>query len=1121
MHNDNMKPLTVYKASAGSGKTFTLATEYIRLVIDNPTAYRTILAVTFTNKATEEMKLRILSQLYGIWRADKASEGYYNKVKETSELPEREIRKRAGMALRNLIHNYNYFRVETIDTFFQSVLRNLARELDLTANLRIGLNDYQVEQQAVDRLIEDLDAKNPVLGWIMDYINENINDDKSWNVIGQIKKFGENIFKDFYKSRSRRLEEVFGQKDFFPEFNRQMRAIRKEAQEWLAGQAEQFFRLLADNGLSVEDFANGASGVCGYFLKLQKGEYDETKLLGKRVLDAMESPEKWVKKKEAVPGNPAFDLVTEVLFDLLNETERLRPKAVRDYKSADLTLRHINQLRLLGSIETKVRALNEEANRFLLSDTQMLLHSLIDGSDSPFIFEKIGTQLEHVMIDEFQDTGTVQWANFKVLLEECMSRDGAANLIVGDVKQSIYRWRSGDWRLLNDIEREFAPHAEQRLAVTSLCTNYRSERNIIAFNNAFFRTAAALEEADRQEDNAEGAAQLAHAYADVVQKWPQGRAPRGRVEVELLPKSSTDDDMLDKTVETVDYLLRAGVATNKIAILVRSNRTIQDIADHFMTVRPDIPLVSDEAFRLDASAAIGMIINALRYLVNEEDYLSKVALVEAYQKQVVGTTLTDSELLVRDRAGKTGGDTRLNEELPADLTEPDKRARLLAMPLFDLAERLFSLLGLKRLKGESAYVCAFFDRLTAYLQDNTTDITAFLEEWDANLHEKTIQSDAANGIRLLTIHKSKGLEFDNVVMPFCDWTLERTSGNTVWCVPSEEPYSRLPLVPVDFSAKGMKGSIYEADYHHEHLQNIVDNLNLLYVAFTRAGRNLFVFGKRGTANSRSYLIEQCLAQMAGSEGFETADYHEGADEKTESVGFAFGELSVEKPTVSPTAGTAAGAENGGDTALSEVSESEKEPVSSQPNVFIRRPMPLRPDIETFESHAEFKQSNKSRDFVGGDEEEEKRRSYINTGNILHRLFSNIRTATDIDDAVRELEQEGVLYDEELTAESLRCMIHKRLETEQVADWFSGHWQLFNECTILQLNRETGKVEEHRPDRVMTDGRQTIVVDFKFGTHRDEYHRQVRQYMELLRQMGHRQVEGYLWYVYKNDIERVE
>ena len=229
-----MKPLTVYKASAGSGKTFTLATEYIRLVIDNPTAYRTILAVTFTNKATEEMKLRILSQLYGIWRADKASEGYYNKVKETSELPEREIRKRAGMALRNLIHNYNYFRVETIDTFFQSVLRNLARELDLTANLRIGLNDYQVEQQAVDRLIEDLDAKNPVLGWIMDYINENINDDKSWNVIGQIKKFGENIFKDFYKSRSRRLEEVFGQKDFFTEFNRQMRAIRKEAQERLA-----------------------------------------------------------------------------------------------------------------------------------------------------------------------------------------------------------------------------------------------------------------------------------------------------------------------------------------------------------------------------------------------------------------------------------------------------------------------------------------------------------------------------------------------------------------------------------------------------------------------------------------------------------------------------------------------------------------------------------------------------------------------------------------------------------------------------------------------------------------------------------------------------------------------
>ena len=197
MVNESRRPLTVYKASAGSGKTFTLATEYIRLLVENPQSYRSILAVTFTNKATEEMKMRILSQLYGIWKELPESDNYLANIQEKTGLETRVIRERAGIALSNLTHNYNYFRVETIDTFFQSVLRNMARELDLTTNLRIGLNDYQVEELAVDQLIEDLTTTDVMLQWILKYIMENISDDKTWNVISQIKKFGQNIFKDY------------------------------------------------------------------------------------------------------------------------------------------------------------------------------------------------------------------------------------------------------------------------------------------------------------------------------------------------------------------------------------------------------------------------------------------------------------------------------------------------------------------------------------------------------------------------------------------------------------------------------------------------------------------------------------------------------------------------------------------------------------------------------------------------------------------------------------------------------------------------------------------------------------------------------------------------------------
>ena len=214
-------PLIIYKASAGSGKTFTLATEYIKLVIRNPQCYRNILAVTFTNKATEEMKMRILSQLYGIWRGLPSSKSYARKVEEDLEASPGFVAKRAGEALLLLLHNYSYFRVETIDSFFQSVLRNLARELDLTANLRIGLNDNQVEEMAVDQLIENLSATDVMLKWLLKYIMDNISDDRSWNVIGQIKQFGKTIFRDYYKKHSRELCQTIAQPHFFENYTAQ------------------------------------------------------------------------------------------------------------------------------------------------------------------------------------------------------------------------------------------------------------------------------------------------------------------------------------------------------------------------------------------------------------------------------------------------------------------------------------------------------------------------------------------------------------------------------------------------------------------------------------------------------------------------------------------------------------------------------------------------------------------------------------------------------------------------------------------------------------------------------------------------------------------------------------
>lgn len=1094
-----MRQLTVYKASAGSGKTFTLAVEYIKLVIADPMAYRTILAVTFTNKATEEMKIRILSQLYGIWKQLPDSSSYMGKVKESLELTEQQISTRAGLALHHLLHHYHDFRIVTIDTFFQSVLRNLARELELTANLRIGLNDYQVKDEAVNELIENLDSKSVILSWILSYIKENIDDEKGWNVIGKIKKFGENIFKDDYKLFSTSLHQTLKQKGFYADFTNRMARIKQQAQQGLSDLAQQFFTILDEQQLDITAFSNGKSGVCSYFLKLQAGIYEANALLTSRVKKGLDDPTAWVKKKEAIEGNPLYDLVTTRLMELLRISEERRSSLARQFKSADLTLKHMNQLRLLDGIEQQVRSMNDEANRFLLSDTQFLLQSLIQGEDSPFIFEKIGTQLNHIMIDEFQDTSIIQWSNFKVLLNETMSRATVSepllaktmgengnslvnNMLVGDVKQSIYRWRSGDWRLLNGIEQQFSPKAET-LDIRTLTTNYRSERHIIEFNNVFFRVAAQIEYEQQKLTFPQEAEQLKQAYLDVEQAVPQSRPIAGAVEITLLPSTDYQERMLQCTYESIAQLKAQGVPEDKIAILVRKNTTIQNIADYFMTNHPDINLVSDEAFRLDFSVAVNMLIAAIRVILQPSDDLSKAFLVRTYQQMVLQNQRSISELLLRGIA--------LDELLPHTFVH--EMSRLQSMSLFELVDELYSIFQLKVLQGQSAYICAFYDQLAQYAQEQIPDAATFLEEWDNNIHSKAIQGGGVSGIRLITIHKSKGLEFEHVIMPFCDWTLEK--GNVIWCVPREAPYNELPLIPIDFNAKRMIGSIYENDYYHEHLQNIVDNLNLLYVAFTRAGKSLTVFGKQHAGGTRSALIEQTLAIIGKSHTplLEGCQYKE-SEEKDGLITFRYGQL------------------------FSAITKTTKYDQSSK-NVFTLPLEQCNIPIATFNAPIQFKQSNKSLDFVH--DEEAKKTDYISLGTILHQVFSTIRVEEDVDTALAQLEADGVLYGESQSKERLLTMLHKRLTSPIIKRWFAPQWILMNECSIVNVDPLTGEVREHRPDRVMMNEHETIVVDFKFGQPKEEYLQQIRQYMSLLKEMECPNVKGFLWFVYANRVEEVK
>lgn len=1084
----NSYALTIYKASAGSGKTFTLSVEYIKLLIKDPQSYRSTLAVTFTNKATEEMKLRILSQLYGIWKLLPDSKSYIDKIKEDLDVTEEYMSERAGIALHNIVHNYSYFRIETIDSFFQSVLRNLARELDLTANLRIELNDYQIERNAVDELINSLDENSELLTWIMEYIRENMDDDKDWNVIGNIKRFGENIFREYYKTNSKKLNERLLEEGFFKQYTTKLRQMRNEAEVEMQNEAAQFFDALNHNGIEIDDLNNGKNGPAGYFIKIKKGIYNNT-IVTKRLQKVLDegSESSWVKQKSSKETQDIVrELANSTLTPLVHHAEDVRQKNWYIYGSAVLTLRHLNQLRLLNSIENKVRMMNVEQNRFLLSDTHTLLHSLIRDTDSPFIFEKIGNYLENIMIDEFQDTSTVQWQNFKVLLEECMSHgEQQGNLIVGDVKQSIYRWRSGDWRMLNNIEREF-PYLNSMLNVCSLDTNFRSSRRVITFNNAFFKRASELEYADQKSStpNTSSPEQLKKAYSDVAQKVPSFRDNHGYVSINLLPNEDYRQQALQKTAEAVSLLLDSGANYSDIAILVRSNDIIQLIAEFFANELPDVKIVSDEAFRLDSSVSVNIIVNAMLWLTHPDNILAKAYIAKAYQTYVLKKSEQETNKLLATAEG-------IDSALPCALI--DKRDDLLTMPIFELAEQIYTLFNIGNIKGEDAYLYAFYDALTDFIANNTADIDSFVEEWNDSIAAKTIQASALDGIRIITIHQSKGLEFEHVVIPFCDWTLEK--GNTIWCTPQVEPYNELPLIPVDFSASQMKGTIYEFDYNEEHLQNCVDNLNLLYVAFTRAASSLFVIAQRGTPSSRSYIVEQAITDIK----LEGSSLDGDPSDKKAELLFSYGELEIV----------------------------ETKAKKKSDNIFTPEVENMNVDMATFSNKVEFKQSNKSRNFVADDDEntdddDRKQLSYIKTGKILHYLFSTINTTDDIDTSLAQLEMDGLIEESDTNIKRLRDMLHKRFSNRQVADWFSSRWTLFNECTILDYDAATDTVREHRPDRVMKDEKtgEVVIVDFKFGSPRPEYVEQVNRYKAITQNMGYPNVKGYLWFVYSNRIEEV-
>lgn len=1062
----------VYRASAGSGKTFTLVSRYLSFLLSSPEreSFTHILAVTFTNKATGEMKLRILSSLYDIAYTLPQGEGLLREVRRHTGLPVERIRLRALQALHAVVHHYDGLAVMTLDSFFKHIVDGVALELGLPAGFQVDTDEADVAAQAVDRLIEELQDGSAEARWMAQALEERLEEGRKWDLRKELCDFAaKNLFSEYYLRAESLGGGIYRDARRLWQYDRALRSLSAKAQAEMRSMGQAWLEKLKGEGVEEKTFSNGDKAFHAYFQALQRGETRKktgsVSEPGKLLQAKMEDTDTWVTKK-----NKDRD-------SLLEKAERLRPFVIaceerrrelcRTIESVRGTTRRLSSLFLLSSLREREKSICGDRERYVLSTIPLLIRSLIGGSDAPFVLEKAGTRYDNILVDEFQDTSRLQWDNLKTLFSGLVS-EGRESLIVGDIKQSIYRWRGGDWKNLATIASTLPPGSVRE---ESLQKNWRSAGGVVEFNNILFQNIL-----ETLRPTPWGAA-MEDIYRDVRQS-AQDSAETGYVEVSLYAGQEEDaplpggdggdfvgdgqdrkrkavrNKILKNLCDNILSLRSFGLPYSEMLILVRQRADLDDVAQYMALHAPQIPLVSAEAYALGSSTALQTLFAAWRLLLDPRDRIAAELLKEEtdnmpWQEEVM---------------------TRLKEE----------RKKLLAQPCYELLCHLTSMLRLQEREGQDAYLMRLFDKMLAFLSERPRDKAETLAYWDEKLRLTQLPLSPGEGLRIMTIHKAKGLEAHTVFVPFAGWDLYNNKDER-WWAPTEPPYNELPLVPVKLE-KTLSCTIYKEAYENDCMEQAIESVNLLYVALTRARKNLFVSAeqkKEGTSgpNSTATLLEAAL-QNELSEG-STRTLRKG-----ERV-TRWQPQTEEKQDHNPFRATA-----------------EKQMLPFSPG----------------EGKWQFRQSAASRAFTLPPEGEEARREeFIQQGSLFHRILSMIKDEDGLETALQEARRDGLLPKRE-SEETMRRLFLRGMRTPLVRQWFAKGQEVLSERAILLP--AGGEALERRPDRVTRRGEELTVVDFKFGTPREQHRHQVEEYMLLLQSMGGRNIRGYLWYVYQNEVTPV-
>ncbi len=1088
-----MSKLNVYRASAGSGKTYRLTEEYLRLLFKNNMSYKNILAVTFTHKATDEMKTRIIEALYKLSNVEKFNNvDYYSLFKKDFNLNDTEIKQKASNILSNILHDYSRFFVGTIDSFFQKVIRSFVREIGLQYGFNIDLDIDKVVSEVVDNLFSDIDDDEDLKNWLLDFINDKINDGRSWNIYEDIFKLSKNeIFKEDFQLFDNELISKLSDKSFLKNYLDEIKNIRNSFENYLQEIGKKALKIINDKGLTVEDFSSGKSSFANYFRKIfNKQDF----VPGKRVLAAQDTIEKWYKK-----DSENIQKITTVydagLNKLLVEAIQYYSSNKNNYYTAKVIYSQFYTLGILTDVSKKIKDYCKENNIFLISNSAVLLNKIIDGSDTPFIYEKIGSYYQHFMIDEFQDTSKLQWNNFKPLIDNSLA-DNNTSLVVGDVKQSIYRWRNGDWKLLaQQINKDF-----QNQGIDDnnpLNTNWRSKKNIIDFNNSLFNFSANfLQDVYNQSITVEDIdekleTQIIDAYKDVFQNTPNEKQG-GYINISFFENSKESkfsNNVEEALPKIIEQLQDNNYQLNDVAILVRNSKDAKAISKFLLEYKNEhintkykYDVISNESLYLCNSFVVSFILLILKYFVNPDDGINNANIVYQYYQYILNNPFENDEYNdIFLKISKNSKDV-FDKFLPNEFTQ--KSNKLKHLTLYELVENIINIFKLNNIDIEISFLQAFQNIVLNFVKSDSSDISLFLKWWDKFGIKETIKaSDEQNAIQILTIHKSKGLQFKAVIVPYCNWLIDNDSHhkNILWCKPDSEPFNKLDLVPVQYS-KNLVDTIFYKEYFNEKLQAYVDNLNLLYVAFTRAEEALFAFAplnKKDEVKTVADVLFKCFNNKSNinlSQEQKSVNVARYWDDETKA--FAMG--SMQQTEI--------------DKKDALINDFRFDKYLSNTN---KNRLRLK-----FHSNEFFTDVNIDT------------KSHINKGTILHQIFENIYTDKDVETAVNKIYFEGKIDDRE--KQEITIQIKQLLKDDKIKNWFSNKWIVKNEMDILLSD---GKIK--RPDRVLIGAHEVIVIDYKFvNEEKSEYITQVSNYVSYLLKMGYKNVKGFIWYVNQNNIVEV-